>query len=56
MNGAGQTGWARIQVRLKVSTNLIDGIRILRNIKDDGRGSPLHRSLRLPTQITIMNA
>lgn len=35
-------------------TNLVDGIRILRYIKDDGCGSPLHRSLCLPTQNKVI--
>lgn len=37
-----------------MGTNLVDGIRILRHIKDDGCGSPLHRSLCLQTQIKVI--
>lgn len=35
-------------------TNLVDGIWILRHVKDDSRGTALHRSLCLQTQTTVI--
>lgn len=33
-------------------TDLVDGVRVLRHVEDDGRGAALHRSLRLQTHKT----
>ncbi|TNN49631.1 hypothetical protein EYF80_040189 [Liparis tanakae] len=36
--------------RRAVCTNLVDGIRVLRHVEDDGGGAPLHGSPRLHTE------